>query len=93
MNKSINILLMIISYIISLTIFIQLNKKCSWFQEITQKIKSNYEWQLVVGLMSLVFIISIIFSEFLISISMILNGSIIAFILYIRIYKVELYHK
>ncbi|CDG00962.1 Hypothetical protein CCH01_002480 [Clostridium chauvoei JF4335] len=48
---------------------------------------------MVVGLMSLVFIISIIFSEFLISISMILNGSIIAFILYIRIYKVELYHK
>lgn len=83
MNKIIKILPMIISYIISTIIFIQLNKKWIWFEKIVEKIKIGYKWQLAVCLMGLIFVISIILSDSSKNILLILNGSIIAFILFI----------
>lgn len=83
MNKIIKILPMIISYIISTIIFIQLNKKWIWFEKIVKKIKMGYKWQLVVCLMGLIFVISIILSDSSKNILLILNGSIVAFILFI----------
>lgn len=81
LNKIIRSLPMVISYIISMIIFIQLNKKCIWFEKMGQKIRMGYQWQFVVFFTGLMFIIIIILSDSSKNILLILSGIIMAFIL------------